>query len=136
MMRPVSDFEDRCQRALDVVQRDLAATGHSQFVMRPRDLGGDEVFAALPDGRSWSGGGTGGMVPGMSDKSLLWHAATSVSHTLWEVLSITWPLCPSHGLPMAPASAEDVPGLTGPPMWWCDAGEHVVAPVGELEGTT
>ncbi len=130
-------FMTRCQPILDVVQRDLDATGYGEYRMRPVNLSFDPrvaVYAALPDGRSWSGVGEG-MTRRMDDADLLWHAAESVSGTLAEVLGIVWPACAVHdGEPMTPSADGDMPrGGTGGVVWWCPAGPgHAVAPVGGL----
>jgi hypothetical protein len=81
-------FMTRSQEILDVVQRDLDATGYGEYRMRPVNLSFEPrvaVYAALPDGGSWSGVGEG-MTRRMNDADLLWHAAQSVSGTLAEVL--------------------------------------------------
>jgi hypothetical protein len=130
-------FMTRSQGILDVVQRDLDATGYGQYRMRPVNLSLEPrvaVYAALPDGRSWSGVGEG-MTRRMDDADLLWHAAQSVSGTLAEVLGIVWPACAIHpGEPMAPSSDSGTPraGIGGV-VWWCPAGPgHAAAPVGGL----
>jgi hypothetical protein len=134
---PTPEFDARCRAALAIVHRDLDVTGYGEFVMYPVNLlvGGDvEMWAALPDGRSWGGGGVGGMTPDMDDSSILWHAAASVSDTLMEVRHEIWPQCKAHGYPMRPphgGEAED--GLIeGKIWWWCSRGQHAVTPVGDL----
>jgi hypothetical protein len=134
----------RCRAALAVVQRDLDATGLGEFVMRPVNLAGGPIslsmYAALPDGRSWSGG-CGGMTPDMTDTALLWYTAHSVSDTLGEVLKIGWPVCAAHGgEPMTPPSHREVPHgeIDGVIWWWCRARRrgHPAAPVGQLTSGT
>ncbi len=133
-----AEFAARCQAALDIVQRDLDVTGYGEYQMRPVNLALEApvvMYAALPDGRSWSGIGEG-MTSRMDDASLLWCAAATVSGTLGEVLRIGWPVCAVHGgQPMTPPSVCGVPGgLTdGAVWWWCSAGAgHVIARVGQL----
>jgi hypothetical protein len=117
-------FMTRSQGIRDVVQRDLDATGYGEYRMRPVNLSLEPrvaVYAALPDGQSWSGVGEG-MTRRMDDADLLWHAAQSVSGTLAEVLGIVWPACAIHhpGEPMAPSSDSGTPraGIGGV-VWWC-----------------
>ena len=113
-------FMTRSQEILDVVQRDLDATGYGEYRMRPVNLSFEPrvaVYAALPDGGSWSGVGEG-MTRRMNDADLLWHAAQSVSGTLAEVLGIVWPACAIHpGEPMTPSSAAARRVRT--PAEWC-----------------
>jgi hypothetical protein len=144
-----AELAARASLALAIVQRDLDATGFGEFVMRPVNLllgpVSVELWAALPDGRSGSGG-CDGMRPGMDDASLLWSAAHSVSDTLGEVLRIDWPVCAVHGgEPITPADHREVShGLIGGAVWWwCrSAAErtggtgHAVAPVGQLTPAT
>ena len=95
----MDDFEARCRRALSIVQRDLDATGYTELHMSPRNLsirGPTRMYAALPNGDSWSGGDNG-MTEEMTEEVLLYVAAMSVTDTLFEVLRITWPVCSSHG---------------------------------------
>jgi hypothetical protein len=134
-----SQFAARCDAALRIVQRDLDATGYGRFEMHARNVSDDEfffeMFAALPDGSSWSGGGVGGMTMDMDEDTLLWHAAMSVSDTLIEVTRVSWPACAIHGQPMRPPNLYEAPhGLVdGAVWWWCrKLGGHAVAPVGEL----
>ena len=86
------EFAARCQKALDIVQRDLDATGYDQYQMRAQISEGWPaiVFAALPDGSYWSGGG--GMARGEDSPSLLASAADSVSGVLKEIPEIEWPV--------------------------------------------
>jgi hypothetical protein len=130
-------FMTRSQEILDVVQRDLDATGYGEYRMRPVNLSFEPrvaVYAALPDGGSWSGVGEG-MTRRMNDADLLWHAAQSVSGTLAEVLGIVWPACAIHpGEPMTPSSDSGTPrASTSGVVWWCPADPgHAAAPVGDL----
>jgi hypothetical protein len=134
-----SEFADRCRVPVGIVQRDLKATGFGRYQLHPRNLLVGpislEMWAALPDGSSWSGGGNG-MTPGMDDLNLLWHAAASVSDTLGEVLGIAWPVCAVHGgAPMTPPDHREVPGgfIDGAVWWWCRTrAGHAVVPVGQL----
>jgi|SRR6185437_1282908 len=137
------EFAERCKIPLGIVQRDLDITGYGEYRMRPVNLASGpiyvEMWAALPDGSSWSGGG-GGMTPDMDDAALLWHAARSVSDTLGEVLGMFWPLCATHGgQPMTPPEHREVEGglIDGVVWWWCrdDIG-HPSAPVGQLSKAT
>jgi len=119
-------FMTRSQEILNVVQRDLDATGYGEYRMRPVNLSFEPrvaVYAALPDGGSWSGVGEG-MTRRMNDADLLWHAAQSVSGTLAEVLGLVWPACAIHpGEPMTPSSDSGTPraGTSGV-VWRCPAG--------------
>lgn len=141
----VDELAERCRVALAVVQRDLDATGFGEYVMRPVNLAGGplslSMYAALPDGRSWSGG-CGGATPDMTDTILLWYAAHSVSDTLGEVLKIHWPVCLAHGGgPMTPPDHTEMPHgeIDGVVWWWCrPAGRpgHAAAPVGQLSNGT
>lgn len=138
-----SEFAEQCRVPLDIVNRDLEASGYGRYRMHPVNLLRQpislEMWAAVPDGRSWSRGGPG-MTPEMNDTDLLWHAARSVSDTLGEVLGITWPVCPAHDSgPMTPPGHREVPGglIDGTVWWWCrrKAG-HGAAPVGMLTPMT
>jgi hypothetical protein len=119
------------------VQLDLDATGYGEFVIYPVNLllGGEvEMWAALPDGAAWSGGGSG-MTPEMDDEALLWHAASSVSDTLLEVRHDVWPRCRVHDYPMSPPHRGQAPDglINGRVWWWCPRADHAVAPVGRLD---
>lgn len=134
-----TEFADRCRVPLGIVYRDQESTGYGQYQMYPRNLLASpislEMWAALPDGSSWSGGGPG-MKPDMDDVNLLWHAAASVSDTLGEVLGVAWPVCAIHsGEPMTPPHHGEVAGglIDGTVWWWCRTrAGHAVAPVGQL----
>lgn len=134
-----TEFADRCRVPLGIVYRDQESTGYGQYQMYPRNLLASpislEMWAALPDGSSWSGGGPG-MKPDMDDVNLLWHAAASVSDTLGEVLGVAWPVCAIHsGEPMTPPHHGEVAGglIDGMVWWWCRTrAGHAVAPVGQL----
>ena len=134
-----AEFAARCDHVLAIVQHDLDATGYGEYVMHATDLRNGEfsmeMFAALQDGASVSGGG-GAMAPDMDEQTLLWHAAASTSDTLFEAQRIAWPICAEHdGQPMAPPNLYEAPNglIDGTAWWWCkQAGGHQVAPVGQL----
>jgi hypothetical protein len=136
-----AELVSRCQRMLDVVQRDLDATGYGEYRMHPVNAYPPEalspgMYAALPNGYFWSGGSEG-MRPRHTDLELLAAAATSVRDTLIEVLQVNWPGCPADaGYPMAPGIIDPYRapvrrrGLTL--WWWCQPGDHFAAPIGKL----
>ncbi len=132
------EFTVRCQRALDVVQRDLDATGYGRYQMRAR-LGRGwpaTVFATLPDGSYWGGGG--GMSWGQGGPSLLASAADSVSGVLKEIPEIEWPVCIIHGgHPASIWDGEDPVDLIDNAAWWrCTNTGHPLAAVGQLTAKT
>jgi len=132
------EFAARCQKALDIVQRDLDATGYDQYQMRAQISEGWPaiVFAALPDGSYWSGGG--GMARGEDSPSLLASAADSVSGVLKEIPEIEWPVCAIHGgHPESIWDGEDPVDLLKKVAWWrCTSTGHPLAPVGQLTAET
>jgi hypothetical protein len=128
------EFTGRCQKALDIVQHDLDATGYGQYQMRAHIGQGWPaiVFAALPDGSHWSGGG--GMARGEDGPSLLASAAESVSEVLKEIPEIEWPVCAVHGgHPTSIWDGEDPVKIVKKVPWWrCTNTGHLLAPVGQL----
>lgn len=129
------EFLARCQKAVDVVQHDLDATGYGQYQMRARFVGGwpPTVHAALPDG-SWGEG----MSRGMEGSWLLVAAAGSVSGALKEVAEIEWPICAVHGgHPGRIWHGRDPVDLIKKVAWWrCTDTGHPLAPVGQLTAET
>jgi hypothetical protein len=93
----IEEFLARCQDAVEIVQRDLDATGYGRYRMRARfGLGWpSRVHAALPDGSYWGGGE--GMSREATGSLLLVCAADSVYTTLKEILEVEWPVCVVHG---------------------------------------
>jgi hypothetical protein len=130
------EFTARCQAALDIVQRDLDATGYGRYRVRAYlTQWPTTVFAALPDGSYWSG--AWGMTREMHGASLLFTAAASVSGTIKEVDEIDWPVCAADGEePVALSDDfvldEPVTLIDGVPWWWCIRARHALAPVGQL----
>lgn len=128
-------FVGRCQVALDIVQRDLDATGFNQYRIHAR-LGlawPATVYPALPDGSYWGGGE--GFKRDAAGAWLLFRAADLASDTLREVCEIEWPACASHGGdPMIPEwDGEDRVELIDEVLWWrCNREGHPLAPVGQL----
>ena len=113
-------FVGRCQDALDVVQRDLEATGFGRYRIRAR-LGQGwpaMVYPALPDASYW--GGAQGITREASGAWLLFHAAELASGTLREVCEIEWPACATHGGdPMIPDwDGEERVALIDKVVWW------------------
>ena len=128
-------FVARCRAALEVVQRDLDATGYGEYQMRPTPPGGwpVSVHAALPDGSYWSGAWP--MTRDMDDAAMLFNAAAGVSGTIEEVREIQWPVCAAHGdIPLpSPLYGEELVEIIGEVVqWWCPRAEHVLASVGQL----
>jgi hypothetical protein len=129
------EFTARCQGALDVVQHDLDVTGYGQYRMRAC-LGRGwpaTVFATLPDGSHWSGGGR--MSRREDGPWLLVSAADSVSATLKEVHEIEWPVCAVHGGHPETSvwDGEEPVDLIKNVAWWrCTNTGHPLAPVGQL----
>jgi hypothetical protein len=132
------EFMARCQKALDIVQHDLDATGYGQYRMRARIGGGwpPRVHAALPDGSYWGGGE--GMPREMEGSWLLVCAADSVSATLKEIPEIEWPVCAVHGgHPESIWDGEEPVDLIRKVAWWrCTSTGHPLAPVGQLTAQT
>lgn len=128
------EFTARCQKALDIVQHDLDATGHGQYQMHAHIGQGWPaiVFAALPDGSYWSGGG--GMARKEDGPSLLASAADSVSGVLKEIPEIEWPVCAVHGgHPTSIWDGEEPVKIVKKVPWWrCTDTGHLLAPVGQL----
>jgi len=127
-----AEFLARCSRAITRIQPDLDATGFGQYRLQARNAtsgngGLPAVYAALPDGSWWSSGSA--MTQDMDDAVLLLTAAESVSDTLVEVLHVFWPTCAEHGGP--PMTLERNGGDAGP-VWSCQRGSHVAAPLGRL----
>jgi hypothetical protein len=129
------EFVVRCQKAVDIVQHDLDATGYGRYRMRARLGGGwpSTVHAALPDG-SWGEG----MSRQMEGAWLLVGAADSVSGTLKEVPEIEWPVCAVHGgHPGSIWDGEEPVDLIKKVAWWrCTNTGHPLAPVGQLTAET
>ncbi len=132
---PADDaFVARCQDALDIVQRDLDATGYGQYQFRASF--GQEwpgtVFATLPDGLYWGGGD--GMSREEQGSGLLVSAAYSVSSVLKEVPEVEWPVCAVHGgHPDAIWHGDDPVRLVRKAAWWrCTNTGHLLAQVGQL----
>jgi hypothetical protein len=128
------EFVARCQDALDLVQRDLDATGFGRYRIRARlGLGWPAMVYPALDGFYW--GGAEGMRRETSGVWLLFHAAELASGTLREVSEIEWPLCATHGGdPMTPDwIGEDRVTLIDDVVWWrCSREAHALAPVGQL----
>ena len=128
------EFVARCQAVLDVVQRDLDATGFGRYRIRAR-LGQGwpaMVYPAL-DGTYW--GGAEGMKREASGAWLFFRAAELASDTLREVSEIEWPVCLTHGGdPMTPDwDGEERVALIDEVVWWqCGRTGHALAPVGQL----
>jgi hypothetical protein len=130
------EFVARCQRAVDIVQHDLDATGYSEYRIQARFGRGwpARVYPTMPDGSYWGGG------EGMSRKEdgpgLLATAAHSVSDTLKEIPEIEWPVCIVHGgHPDSIWSGEEPSDLLDGVAWWrCTNTGHPLAPVGQLTG--
>jgi hypothetical protein len=129
------EFMARCQQAVEIVQRDLDATGYGRYQMRARIGGGwpSAVHAALPDG-SWGEG----MSRRMEGSWLLVGAADSVSGTLKEIPEIEWPVCVIHGgHPGSIWDGEEPVDLIKKVAWWrCTNTGHPLAPVGQLTAET
>ena len=129
------EFVARCQAALEVVQSALDVTGYGRYRVRAIRAWGwpVAVFAALPDGSHWTG--AWGMTRRMTNASLLFHAAGSVSGTIEEVREIEWPVCAVHGDDPTTRylhGEESVEFIDGAAWWWCIRAGHAVAPVGQL----
>jgi hypothetical protein len=126
-------FVARCRSALDIVQRDLDATGYGQYRIRAY-LGGwpATVLPALLDGSYWAGGEA--MSRAMEGSRLLLMAAYSVSDVLKEIPEVEWPVCVVHGgHPAAIWDGEDPVDLIDEVAWWqCTNTGHALAPVGQL----
>lgn len=132
------EFTARCQKALDVVQHDLNATGYGRYQMRAR-LGQAwpaTVFPTLPDGSYWGGGE--GMTRKTEGSWLLVTAAASVSATLKEIPEVEWPVCIIHGgHPASIWDGEEPVDLIDKAAWWrCTNTGHPLAPVGQLTAAT
>jgi hypothetical protein len=127
-------FLARCEHAVDIVQRDLDATGHGQYRMRARFGRGwpAMVYPAMPDGSYW--GGSEGMPRGEDGAGLLAIAAQLVSDTLKEIPEVEWPVCAIHGgHPGSIWSGEDSVELIQNVAWWrCTNTGHRLTPVGQL----
>jgi hypothetical protein len=132
--RANEEFMARCQTAVDIVQRDLDATGYGRYQMRACFGRGwpSNVHAALPDGSYWGGGE--GMSREMEGSWLLVCAADSVSSALKEIPEIEWPVCAVHGgHPGHIWHGEDPADLIKGAAWWrCTNTGHPLAPVGQL----
>lgn len=130
-----AEFRARCQSAVDIVQRDLDATGYGRYQMRARfGVGWPlRVHATLPDG-SWGEG----MSREMEGSWLLVAAADSVSGALKEVHEIEWPVCAVHGgHPESIWDGEEPVDLIKKVAWWrCTNTGHPLAPVGQLTAET
>lgn len=130
------EFVARCQKALDIVQHDLDATGYGRYRMRARFGGGwpSSVHPALPDGSYWGGGE--GMSREMAGSWLLVCAADSVSTK--EIPEIEWPVCAVHGgHPESIWDGEEPVDLIKKVAWWrCTNTGHPLAPVGQLTAET
>jgi hypothetical protein len=130
------EFVARCQKAVEIVQRDLDATGYGRYRMRARMGRGwpSAVHAALPDGSSWGQG----MSRGMEGSWLLVAAADSVSGTLKEVPGIEWPVCAVHGgHPESIWDGEEPVDVIKKVAWWrCTNTGHPLVPVGQLTAET
>jgi hypothetical protein len=130
------EFMARCQKALDIVQHDLDATGYGRYQMRARIGGGwpSSVHATMPDGTYWGEG----MSREPKGSWLLCSAANSVSGTLKEIPEIEWPVCAIHGgHPESIWDGEDPVDLLKKVAWWrCTSTGHPLAPVGQLTAET
>jgi hypothetical protein len=129
------EFVAHCQDAVDVVQRDLNATGYGRYQLRARlGLGWPAmVYPALRDGSYW--GGTEGIKRETAGVWLLFSAAELVSDTLREVPEVEFPVCVAHGGdPMTTDwDGEDRVMLFEDVVWWrCSRAGHALAPVGQL----
>jgi hypothetical protein len=136
---PADDaFLARCQRALDLVQHDLDATGHGQYRIRARFGRGwpVRVYPTMPDGSYWGGGE--GISRDEDGPVLLATAAQPVSDTLKEIPEVEWPVCTRHGgHPGAIWSGEDPVKLIKNVAWCrCTNTGHRLAPVGQLAANT
>lgn len=128
-------FRARCQGALDIVQRDLDATGYGRFRVRAHIGRGwpARVHPALPDGSYWGGGE--GLTREMDGVTLLLCAAESVCDTIKEVHEIEWPACAAHD--RAPGTSiwvgDEPVTLIKKVAWWrCTRERHPLTPVGQL----
>jgi len=123
----------RLEEAMDLVNRDLAATGiHRRCLLRVYDDDGlnwpVNAYVQAWDGRR---GTAQGVHPG-SGANPVWalvdvaeDAQDAIMHSLWAA----WPLCPVHGLG---AHAQEHEGAA---VWWCaGGGGHAVTPIGEWRG--
>ena len=132
------EFTARCQKALDVVQHDLDATGYGRYQMRARLGQGwpPTVYPTLPDGSYWGGGE--GMARETEGSWLLVTAAAAVSATLKEIPEIEWPVCIIHGgHPDSIWDGEEPVDLIDKTAWWrCTNTGHPLAPVGQLTAET
>jgi hypothetical protein len=129
------EFTACCQKALDVVQHDLNATGYGRYQMRARRSQGwpATVYATFLIGSHWAGGEPG-MTRETQGSRLLVAAAASVSATLREIAEIEWPVCIIHGgHPTCIWDGEEPAGLIGKAPWWrCTNTGHSLTPVGQL----
>jgi hypothetical protein len=132
------EFAARCQSALDIVQHDLDVTGYGHYRMRAR-LGQGwpaAMFATLPDGSYWNGGG--GMTREMTGSWLLRCAADSVSATIKEIHEVEWPVCAVHGGHPETSiwDGEEPVDFIDEVAWWrCTNTGHALAQVGQLTAT-
>ncbi|WP_328551545.1 hypothetical protein [Streptomyces sp. NBC_00358] len=155
----------KLEAALDVVNRDVTATlpGQEPLVLmlvpgwKPASRGaidGDQVYVALPDGRSQGNAVNASHVEEGDPKepddatTILAVVADAAQETVMELLWQVWPVCWVHKTGMHPrpagtdAGRYQGEGETDPaaqPVWWCRGGRsgecHDVSPVGELAAT-
>jgi hypothetical protein len=128
-------FMARCRAALDIVQRDLDATGYGHYRMRAH-LGRGwpaRIFPAFPDGSYW--GGAEGRAREEHGNDLLLSAAGLVSDTIKEVREIEWPACAAHDRDPGTSiwDGDEPVTLIKKAAWWrCTRAGHPLAPVGQL----
>ncbi len=122
--RAIAAKRERAERALEIVRRDLLAQ-----VSEPVELRIDMT----PGGSMWvtdaSGSAYGETVSADDDLEALASVASDAQTVVMEEIWRTWPDCPTHDAGLHVDMADNAV------IWWCRAGQHAVAKVGELPHT-
>jgi hypothetical protein len=130
------ELEQRCDRALAAVRRDLDATGWGRFEVHTvcsDDWSKDvrpSFRVALAEGWDVNADILDPTAPFID---LVCQAGNAVVETIVEIWFLAWPDCRDHNGPQLAARrrASTEPN-TSEPWWWCVRGDHFVARVGQL----
>jgi hypothetical protein len=126
--RTEPELVETINRALEILERDLRATGLSGHA-RPVVPDDPDIVPTVWVQYQGSFGHTSGISPGevlANGPELLRLVADELQDAVMESLFGVWPVCPQHQLGAHPRISDSQP------VWWCSSSAgHVIAAIGQ-----